>query len=119
MSRRQFGVSPLADILLDCGVLSREELDAALAEQKRAGLRLDETLVRGGYATDNRIAAALSSRLGLPLLSFDEIHPTEEALALCDGFVSLPMFGTKVSINVGNCAAVVLYMIVAKGTEKC
>ena len=70
------------DILLDCGVLSREELDAALAEQKRAGLRLDETLVRGGYATDNRIAAALSSRLGLPLLSFDEIHPTEEALAL-------------------------------------
>ena len=82
MSRRQFGVSPLADILLDCGVLSRGELDAALAEQKRAGLRLDETLVRGGYATDNRIAAALSSRLGLPLLSFDEIHPTEEALAL-------------------------------------
>ena len=82
MSRRQFGVSPLADILLDCGVLSRGELDAALAEQKRAGLRLDETLVRGGYATDNRIAAALSSRLSLPLLSFDEIHPTEEALAL-------------------------------------
>ena len=82
MSRRQFGVSSLADILLDCGVLSRGELDAALAEQKRAGLRLDETLVRGGYATDNRIAAALSSHLGLPLLSFDEIHPTEEALAL-------------------------------------
>ena len=82
MIRRQFGVSPLADILLDSGVLSREELDAALAEQRRAGLRLDETLVRGGYATDNRIAAALSSRLGLPLLSFDEIHPTEEALAL-------------------------------------
>ena len=82
MIRRQFGVSPLADILLDSGVLSHGELDAALAEQKRAGLRLDETLVRGGYATDNRIAAALSSRLGLPLLSFDEIHPTEEALAL-------------------------------------
>ncbi len=42
-----------------------------------------------------------------------------EALGLCDGFVSLPMFGTKESINVGNCAAVVLYMIVAKGTETC
>ena len=56
MGRRQFGVSPLADILLDSGVLSSEELDAALAEQRHAGLRLDETLVRGGYATDNRIA---------------------------------------------------------------
>ena len=33
----------------------------------------------------------------------------------CDMTLSLPMFGTKVSINVGNCAAVVLYMIVAKG----
>ena len=38
-----------------------------------------------------------------------------EALELCDAAVSLPMFGSKVSINVGNCAAVVLYMIVAKG----
>lgn len=39
---------------------------------------------------------------------------SEEALALCGSAVSLPMFGTKVSINVGNCAAAVLYMIVAK-----
>ena len=38
-----------------------------------------------------------------------------EALELCDAAVSLPMFGSKDSINVGNCAAVVLYMIVAKG----
>ncbi len=38
-----------------------------------------------------------------------------EALELCEAAVSLPMFGTKISINVGNCAAVVLYMIVAKG----
>jgi len=41
----------------------------------------------------------------------------EDALALCGSAVSLPMFGTKVSINVGNCAAVVLYMIVAKSRE--
>lgn len=38
-----------------------------------------------------------------------------ETLELCDAAVSLPMFGSKDSINVGNCAAVVLYMIVAKG----
>ncbi len=37
-----------------------------------------------------------------------------EVLAVCDGAVSLPMFGTKISINVGNCAAVVLYMMLAK-----
>ena len=33
------------------------------------------------------------------------------ALALCDAFVSLPAFGLKNSINVGNCAAVALYEV--------
>jgi len=32
-----------------------------------------------------------------------------EALQLCDGFIRLPAFGQKNSINVGNCAAVVLF----------
>ena len=31
------------------------------------------------------------------------------ALALCDGIVRLPCRGVKNSVNVGNCAAVVLY----------
>ncbi|MDD3119151.1 MAG: TrmH family RNA methyltransferase [Victivallales bacterium] len=37
-----------------------------------------------------------------------------ETLAACDGVVALPMFGNKASINVGNCAAVVLYAVVAR-----
>jgi len=44
-----------------------------------------------------------------------------ETLAACDGIVALPMFGEKASINVGNCAAVVLYAVVAaanRGTDK-
>ncbi len=36
-----------------------------------------------------------------------------ETLAACDGMLSLPMLGTKTSINVGNCAAVVLYAVLA------
>ena len=36
----------------------------------------------------------------------------EETLALCERFIQLPMFGGKSSINVGNCAAVVLYLLV-------
>lgn len=49
------------------------------------------------------------------LLGNEALGISPDALELCDAVVSLPMFGTKVSINVGNCAAVVLYMIVAKG----
>lgn len=37
----------------------------------------------------------------------------EDTLKMCDCVVQLPMFGKKKSINVGNCAAVVLYSIVA------
>jgi tRNA G18 (ribose-2'-O)-methylase SpoU len=35
------------------------------------------------------------------------------ALAACDAVVSLPMLGSKVSVNVGNCAAAVLYAVLA------
>ncbi|UDQ96891.1 TrmH family RNA methyltransferase [Lentisphaerota bacterium WC36G] len=35
----------------------------------------------------------------------------EETLKKCDGIVSLPMLGEKASVNVGNCAAVVLYSV--------
>ena len=48
------------------------------------------------------------------LLGNEALGISPDALALCDAAVSLPMSGTNVSINVG-CAAVVLYMIVAKG----
>ena len=34
---------------------------------------------------------------------------SSEALALCDGYVQLPAVGRKNSINVGNCAAVILF----------
>ncbi len=38
----------------------------------------------------------------------------EETINACDATISLPMFGRKASINVGNCAAAVLYAIIAK-----
>ncbi len=41
-----------------------------------------------------------------------------ETIQLCDGIVNLPMFGMKSSINVGNCAAAVLYAVLAKGSGK-
>ena len=42
----------------------------------------------------------------------------EETISLCDGKIDLPMVGFKESINVGNCAAAVLYAILAKKKKK-
>lgn len=37
-----------------------------------------------------------------------------QTIKLCDDIISLPLFGKKSSINVANCAAVVLYCFLAK-----
>ena len=109
MSHRQFAASSLADILVGDGALSRREIDAALAGRRHSGLKLDELLTRGGYLTDNRIASALSARLGLPLLTFDGIHPTEEALALIPekaaarlGVMPLSVDDVKISVAMAD-----------------
>ena len=54
------------------------------------------------WAADIRFPCAL-------VLGNEALGVSEEALALCDGFISLPTFGCKNSINVGNCAAVVVF----------
>ena len=38
----------------------------------------------------------------------------QNTIDTCDGIIGLPMFGKKISINVGNCAAVVLYFVISK-----
>lgn len=47
------------------------------------------------------------------ILGNEALGVDKETIKECDGIVSLPMFGNKTSINVGNCAAVVLYSIIA------
>lgn len=48
------------------------------------------------------------------VLGNEALGVSREALDKVDGIVSLPMLGQKASINVGNCAAVVLYAITRK-----
>lgn len=108
MSYRQSGISSLADILLEDGALSREELDAALAEQKNTGRRLCDVLTRGGCVTENRIASALAAQLGLPLLSFGEIRPEERALALVPESVASRLHVIPLSVNAGGKISVVM-----------
>lgn len=43
------------------------------------------------------------------VLGNEALGISEDALLLCDHFISLPALGEKNSINVGNCAAVVLF----------
>ena len=58
----------LGQLLLARGIVTAEQIDKALAEQKDKGHRklLGELLVEMGYCTENQIASALAQGYGVP-----------------------------------------------------
>lgn len=52
------------------------------------------------------------------VLGNEALGVSAEALAACDEVIQLPSFGIKNSINVGNCAAVMLYAALQQWLEK-
>jgi len=68
-----------------------------------------ETVAAAGPVWDVRFRFPAAFVLGNEALGI-----SADALGLCDAFVSLPCFGAKNSVNVGNCAAAVLYAALAQ-----
>ena len=68
----------LGQLLLARGVVSEEQIDRALAEQREKGHRklLGELLIEMGYCTENQIASALAEAYGVP---YAQVSPK-----LCD-----------------------------------
>ncbi len=56
---------PLAEVLVDAGVITREQLEAATAARANSLERLDETITRLGLARETDIYRAVAMRLGL------------------------------------------------------
>lgn len=61
----------LGKLLLEDGLITGEELDRSIAEQKKTRERLGEVLVRLEYVTEAEIAATLSTQLGIPLVDLE------------------------------------------------
>ncbi len=56
---------PLGELLVERGLLSNVQLELALAEQRRTGLRLGEVLVSMGYVSEAALARMLLEQVGL------------------------------------------------------
>lgn len=56
---------PLGELLVERGLLSTFQLELALAEQRRTGLRLGEVLVSMGYVSETALARMLLEQVGL------------------------------------------------------
>lgn len=65
----------LASILLEANVVRQDQVEAALIRQRSTGLRIGETLVELGAATEEDIGWALARQLDLPF-----VDPRPEAL---------------------------------------
>jgi MSHA biogenesis protein MshE len=67
----------LGEILVQQKLLSEEQLNQALADQKRTGRKLGRVFVENGFVTEEQIAGALARQLDIPYihLKFYNINP--------------------------------------------
>src|SRR5688572_18016211 len=72
----------LGDTLLNAGLVTRQQLDEALAIQNSTGQKLGQALVSLGYLSDNALLQTLCVDAGIPYLNETELQPQPDAVAL-------------------------------------
>jgi type IV pilus assembly protein PilB len=80
-------VKQLGDILLEGGLVSREQLDAAVVEQQSVGRSLGRVLVDRGILSEAQLVAALAQQIGLRFIDLSEFPIDGSALARVSGAV--------------------------------
>lgn len=76
------GKKRLGDILLDEHLITQEQLNQALASAKNDTKKIGEAVVDLGFATEQDIAAALSSQLGFEYVNLSDFRISENVLCL-------------------------------------
>ena len=61
----------LGEVLLERGVITRAELERALAHQKDRGGLIGQALIHLGFITEEEVALALTAQYGFPYLPLD------------------------------------------------
>ncbi len=64
----------LGEILLQQGLLTQEQLQTALAEQKRSGRKLGRVFIDSGYLAEDQIGSALARQLQIPFINLKHFN---------------------------------------------
>jgi MSHA biogenesis protein MshE len=72
----------LGDLLIQEGLLTDEQLQSALAEQKRSGRKLGRIFVDSGYVTEEGIAKALARQLRAEFVDLRSFQPKPQLIKL-------------------------------------
>lgn len=100
----------LGDILVEQGILTDEQLEHALAEQKKSKLRLGDFLIQNGIASDEKIAEALHRQLGIPLADLRSARIPQEVISMVPGTVLRKHIVCPVGFSNGNSNTLILAM---------
>jgi type IV pilus assembly protein PilB len=80
-------VKQLGDILLEGGLVSQVQLDAAFEEHQSAGRSLGRVLVEQGVLTESQLVAALATQIGLRYIDLTDYPVDGSAIARVSGAV--------------------------------
>jgi type II secretory ATPase GspE/PulE/Tfp pilus assembly ATPase PilB-like protein len=72
----------LGDALIDAGIITADQLEIALKEQKSSSLPLGQIIIKLGLATESIVRDALSKATGQASVELDKIIPDDDVLAL-------------------------------------
>jgi len=72
----------LGDLLVQEALITADQLQRALAEQKRLGRKLGRVLVDAGYVSEEAIARALARQLGTEFVDLKSFQPRPELVKL-------------------------------------
>ena len=64
----------IGDLLFETGLISEEQLQKGISEQKRTGKRLGEVLVEEGIVSEEDILGALEFQLGIPHMNLEQYN---------------------------------------------
>lgn len=73
---------PLGELLVREKLISINQLQRAIEEQKKSGGRLVDNLVKLGFAKDDQLAAFLSNQYGLPVVNLDDYQIDSELIKI-------------------------------------
>jgi MSHA biogenesis protein MshE len=72
----------LGEILVQQKLLTEEQLNQALADQKRTGRKLGRVFVENGFVTEEQISGALARQLGIPYLNLKFYNINQDVVRL-------------------------------------
>ncbi len=109
MSPKRIVSKQLGDLLIEKGVLKKDDLEKAMKIQREKGGLLGTILVTLGYATEEQIAQAITIQYGfpyLPLASYEidqsviDIIPENVAKQYC--LIGIDKIGNTLTIAMSN-----------------